>query len=193
MVYLNKIYTKSGDSGETALGDGTRVPKTHLRIGAYGGVDELNAALGVAIACGSLSEKMAALLTIIQNDLFDVGADLCVPESEEPREYEPLRVTQLQIDQLEKWIDEKTENLSPLNSFILPGGNPAAAHLHMARTICRRAEIGVIALTELETVNPCVVMYLNRLSDLLFVLARAANNQGEADILWKPGGERSVD
>ncbi|QDT32606.1 cob(I)yrinic acid a,c-diamide adenosyltransferase [Thalassoglobus polymorphus] len=191
MVYLNKIYTKTGDSGETSLGDGTRVPKTHVRIGAYGGVDELNAVIGVAIACGSLPNKTAEVLTSIQNDLFDVGADLCVPESDEPPEYEPLRMTQPKVDQLEKWIDANTEKLTPLNSFILPGGNPGAAHLHLARTVCRRAEIGVIALAEVEKINPLVVIYLNRLSDLLFVLARIVNDHGEADILWKPGGERS--
>ncbi len=190
MVYLNKIYTKTGDSGETALGDGTRVSKTHPRIGAYGGVDELNASLGLALACGQLSAEMKQTLTTIQNDLFDVGADLCIPESDEPKDYEPLRVTQPQIDQLEAWIDLHTAELTPLESFILPGGSIGAAHLHVSRTICRRAEIGVQLLAETERINSLILVYLNRLSDLLFVVARTANDGGNADILWKPGGER---
>ena len=190
MVYLSKIYTKTGDTGETALGDGTRVSKTHPRIGAYGGVDELNASLGLALACGEIDCEINEALITIQNDLFDVGADLCVPESDKPKEYEPLRVTQSQIDQLEIWIDQQTAKLTPLESFILPGGTISAAHLHVSRTICRRAEIGVQLLAETERINPLVLVYLNRLSDLLFVLARAANDGGNADILWKPGGER---
>lgn len=188
MVYLNRIYTKSGDAGETSLGDGKRVPKSHPRIGAYGGVDELNAVLGVAVACGQLSDEQLARLRVVQNDLFDVGADLCVPETDEPREYEPLRVTEAQVLRLEGWIDDDTSRLAALTSFILPGGSVGAAHLHQARTVCRRAEIGVIQVGEREPVNPRVVMYLNRLSDLLFVMARMANGQGAGDVLWVPGG-----
>lgn len=187
MVYLNKIYTKTGDTGETALGDGTRVSKTHPRISAYGGVDELNACLGIVIALGQLPVETRTTITTIQNDLFDVGADLCIPESNAPQEFEPLRVTQKQVDQLETWIDHANKELSALESFILPGGTPGAAFLHQARTICRRAEIGVQALAELERINPLSLIYLNRLSDLLFVLARQANDNGQADILWKPG------
>ena len=190
MVYLNKIYTKSGDTGETSLGDGTRVSKTHPRIGAYGTVDELNSTIGVAIAVGQLEVTITNALQTIQNDLFDVGADLCVPETDQPLEYEPLRVTQRQIDQLERWIDQRTDQLEPLNSFILPGGTVAAAHLHVSRTVCRRAEIAVQELAEKERVNPLVLIYLNRLSDLLFVLARTANDGGRGDVLWKPGGAR---
>lgn len=189
MVYLNRIYTKSGDAGETSLGDGRRVPKTHPRIGAYGGVDELNSVLGVAVAAG-LPDEMRAMLTHIQNDLFDLGADLCVPESDTPPEYPPLRVTEPQVAQLERWIDGATERLEPLTSFILPGGSIAAAHLHLARTVCRRVEIGVLELVACERVNPQAVIYLNRLSDLLFVLARLANDGGKADVLWKPGKHR---
>ncbi|WLD13825.1 cob(I)yrinic acid a,c-diamide adenosyltransferase [Planctellipticum variicoloris] len=191
MVYLNRIYTKSGDAGETSLGDGRRVPKTHPRIGAYGGVDELNSVLGVAIAAG-LPDAMQAMLMHIQNDLFDLGADLCVPESDTPPEYPPLRVTEPQVTQLERWIDAATDQLEPLTSFILPGGSPAAAHLHLARTVCRRVEIGVLDLVARERVNPQAVIYLNRLSDLLFVLARLANDGGKADVLWTPGKHREV-
>ena len=189
MVYLNRIYTKSGDAGETGLGNGQRVPKTHPRISAYGGVDELNSVLGIAIAAG-LSAETSTLLTHIQNDLFDVGADLCVPESDEPPEYPPLRTTAAQVEQLERWIDAATEQLQPLTSFILPGGTLAAAHLHHARTVCRRAEIGVLELAALERLNPQAAIYLNRLSDLLFVLARLANDGGKADVLWTPGKHR---
>uniref|UniRef100_A0A7C2NVE4 Corrinoid adenosyltransferase n=1 Tax=Schlesneria paludicola TaxID=360056 RepID=A0A7C2NVE4_9PLAN len=189
MVYLNRIYTKSGDGGETSLGDGRRVPKTDRRIVAYGGVDELNAALGVTIAAGA-SVELKRMLEHIQNDLFDVGADLCVPESDPPPPHPPLRVTAEQVTQLEQWIDEVNERLSPLTSFVLPGGSLAAAQLHAARTVCRRVEIGVVALAEHEPVNPQVTMYLNRLSDLLFVLARVANRDGRDDVLWTPGKNR---
>lgn len=189
MVYLNRIYTKSGDGGETSLGDGRRVTKTDRRIRAYGGVDELNAVLGLALVAGS-SDDLARMLSHIQNDLFDVGADLCVPESDEPPVHTPLRVTEAQVEQLEHWIDAANERLSPLTSFILPGGSAAAAHLHHARTVCRRVEIGVLELTAQERVNPQVAIYLNRLSDLLFVLARAANDNGRGDVLWVPGANR---
>jgi cob(I)alamin adenosyltransferase len=190
MVYLNRIYTKAGDAGETSLGDGTRVPKTHPRIVAYGGVDELNACLGVTAACGECTEEHRARLSMIQNDLFDVGADLCVPESASPKPSEPLRVRADQVRRLEEWIDQDTEQLQPLESFILPGGAPAAAMLHQARTVCRRTEIGVLRLAESEPVNPEALRYLNRLSDLLFTMARMANGGGSSDVLWVPGGER---
>lgn len=190
MVYLSKIYTKTGDTGATSLGDGTRVPKSHPRISAYGGVDELNASLGVAITCGALPSPTIDILTRIQNDLFDVGADLCVPEKEDQTVHPPLRVAQELVQQIEHLIDQRTEVLAPLTSFILPGGTPGAALLHQSRTICRRAEIGVQRLGEIEEVNPLVLIYLNRLSDLLFVMARDANNHGFADVLWTPGGNR---
>ena len=186
MVYLNRIYTKSGDSGETSLGDGTRVPKTHPRIVAYGGVDELNSLLGVVLTV-ELQDVFAERLGRIQNDLFDMGADLCVPESEQTSERPPLRVTESQVARLERWIDDVNEHLQPLESFILPGGTPAAAHLHHARTVCRRVEASVVALCLSEQVNPQVAIYLNRLSDLLFVLARDSNRQGADDRLWEPG------
>jgi cob(I)alamin adenosyltransferase len=186
MVYLNRIYTRTGDAGETSLGDGARVPKTHPRIVAYGSVDELNSVLGLAVAAG-LPDETAARLRQIQNDLFDLGADLCVPESDAPPERPPLRVTAEQPKRLETWIDEANERLEPLESFVLPGGTPAAAHLHHARTVCRRVEVAVLRLAEQEPVNPQVIVYLNRLSDLLFVLARVANADGRDDVLWKPG------
>ena len=189
MVYLNRIYTKTGDGGDTSLGDGRRVPKTDLRIAAYGGVDELNAVLGVTLAAG-LPPELAAIVLRIQNDLFDVGADLCVPESEPPPARPPLRITASQVEQLEHWIDAANERLQPLTSFILPGGSPAAAHLHHARTVCRRVEIGVVELAARDRINPQVVIYLNRLSDLLFVAARVANNDGRNDVLWIPGANR---
>jgi len=190
MVYLNKIYTRTGDKGETALGDGTRVSKTHPRIGAYGTVDELNAVIGLGIATEGCPEVMAQQLKTIQNDLFDLGADLCVPESDEPLEYEPLRVKEEQVTQLEQWIDTHNERLEPLTSFILPGGTPLAAYLHQGRTVCRRAEIAVLELVKTASVNEQAVTYLNRLSDLLFVMARVANLDSGGDILWKPGGQR---
>ena len=189
MVYLNRIYTKTGDSGETSLGDGRRVSKAHPRIAAYGTVDELNSSLGVVLAMTN-ELVFADWLKSIQNDLFDVGADLCVPESDEPPAYTPLRVTDEQIARLENWIDTANEKLNPLTSFILPGGSVAAAFLHVARTICRRSEIEVIRLGTIEKVNPNVVIYLNRLSDLLFVLARCANGNGQDDVLWVPGANR---
>ena len=136
MVYLNRIYTKSGDGGQTGLGDGTRVPKTHARIGAYGGVDELNSVIGVVLTT-DLPDDVRQQLTLIQNDLFDLGADLCVPETDMPLSYEPLRVSAQQVETLEHWIDAHNEKLQPLTSFILPGGTPAAAHLHVARTVCQ--------------------------------------------------------
>ncbi|HEY0984232.1 cob(I)yrinic acid a,c-diamide adenosyltransferase [Schlesneria sp.] len=189
MVYLNRIYTKTGDTGETSLGDGRRVRKTDPRIVAYGTVDELNSSLGVAL-CARPSTEITSMLTLIQNDLFDVGADLCVPESETPLAYTPLRVTADQVEQLESWIDRANTRLEPLTSFILPGGTPASAQLHVSRTICRRAEIEVLRLMEVESINTQILIYLNRLSDLLFVLARSANDEGKGDVLWVPGANR---
>lgn len=191
MVYLNRIYTKGGDAGETSLGDMSRVPKTHPRIVAYGTVDELNATLGVA-RTHPLPPPFDRWLAGIQNDLFDVGADLCVPHQESPP-YPPLRVIASQVTRLEHWIDEVNERLTPLTSFILPAGTSAAATLHLARTVCRRAEIEVLRLKAVEPVNDQAVIYLNRLSDLLFVLARACNDDGRADVLWTPGASRDDD
>jgi cob(I)alamin adenosyltransferase len=186
MVYLSRIYTKSGDKGETGLGDGSRVPKDHPRVTAYGTVDELNAVLGVLLAQQpDLAE--AELLRGIQNDLFDVGADLCVPQTAEEAAGQRLRVTEAQSLRLEAAIDRLNASLKPLGSFVLPGGQPAAAWCHLARTVCRRAERDVVTLARTEPVNPQVIVYLNRLSDLLFVLARALNHQGKDDVLWVPG------
>lgn len=185
MVYLNRIYTKTGDDGTTGLGDGTRVPKTHPRIVAYGGLDELNSFLGLVLADAPEFE-FNSWLRQIQNDLFDLGADLCVPESDDP-EPAPLRAQVSQVERLETWIDQANQRLAPLTSFVLPGGTSVASRLHLARTICRRVEIGVLQLAEYDEINPHVNWYLNRLSDLLFVLARCANNDGKNEILWKPG------
>jgi cob(I)alamin adenosyltransferase len=190
MVYLNRIYTRTGDSGETSLGDGRRVAKTDQRIIAYGTVDELNSVIGVVVTAGPPAE-IVEILTRIQNDLFDLGADLCVPETEMPLEYTPLRATEDQVGQLERWIDSATARLNPLTSFILPGGTAVAAQLHVARTVCRRCEIEVLRLMNTERVNSQVLIYLNRLSDLLFVLARCANGDGKDDVLWVPGANRT--
>jgi cob(I)alamin adenosyltransferase len=183
-VRLTRIYTRAGDAGETSLGDGTRVPKTDPRIEAYGTVDELNAFIGFALT-GGVSADVRPWLEQVQNDLFDLGADLCVPLEDER---ERLRVTQGQVEQLEEWCDLVNERLEPLKSFILPGGSELAARLHLARTVCRRAERLAVELAEAASVNPVAVAYLNRLSDLLFILARAAN-PGE-EVLWKPGSSR---
>ena len=191
MVYLNRIYTKTGDDGETSLGDGTRVAKTHPRITAYGTVDELNAVLGMAIWQGQVAEPARSWLEQIQHDLFDLGADLCVPETEEPPAHLPLRIVDEQVRQLEGWIDAANAELEPLTSFVLPGGCPAAACLHLARTVCRRAEIQVLHLAEFEPINPAATIYLNRLSDLLFVLSRHSNRKGAGDVLWIPGKNRT--
>ncbi len=178
------------------MGNGERVPKTDLRIAAYGAVDELNSLLGVCLA-SELPESFGPLLTAIQNDLFDVGADLCVPEvsSEESTPDEnppaPLRVHADQVAGLENWIDHFNESLEPLTSFVLPGGSVAAAHLHLARAVCRRVELQVYHLLSRDEVNPQIAVYLNRLSDLLFVLARVSNNNGQCDVLWVPGANRT--
>jgi cob(I)alamin adenosyltransferase len=186
-VHLTRIYTKTGDDGTTALGDFSRVPKTDVRLAAYADTDECNAALGVAVTVGGLSEQVLVPLRQIQNDLFDVGADRCAPIVENP-EYPPLRVTEDYITRLEGWCDEFNEGLPKLASFILPGGTPGAAYLHVARTVTRRAERSVWALLEADAArtNPLTAKYLNRLSDLLFILGRVANPQG--DVLWQPGG-----
>jgi cob(I)alamin adenosyltransferase len=178
-VNLTRIYTRLGDGGETHLGDRSRVPKTHPRIEAYGTVDELNAQLGVALAGGDLTERYAQWLRRVQNDLFDVGADVAVPEDDERQR---LRVRPEQTEWLERLCDEVNATLEPLKSFVLPGGTPPAAQLHVCRTVCRRAERRVL---DVEGVNPEVVRYLNRLSDLLFILSRGANGSQEA--LWEPG------
>jgi cob(I)alamin adenosyltransferase len=190
MVTLSRIYTKTGDTGETALGDGSRVPKDHPRVTAYGTVDEVNAVLGLLLAgCPDFAE--APLLRSIQNDLFDVGADLCVPEADAAATHPPLRVQEQQVKRLEAAIDRLNADLRPLRSFVLPGGSPASAWCHLARTVCRRAERDLVTLLRSERVNPQVLVYLNRLSDLLFVLARHANRQGDGDVLWVPGQNRA--
>jgi cob(I)alamin adenosyltransferase len=188
-VHLTRIYTRTGDDGTTALGDMSRVPKTDARVGAYAACDDANCALGVAIALGTLPAPIRAVLTRVQNDLFDVGADLCTPVVANP-EYPPLRVTADYVDRLEKWCDEFNAPLSKLDSFVLPGGTAGAALLHGARAAVRQAERAAWALREEdpERTNVEALHYLNRLSDLLFILARAANPDG--DVLWKPGGER---
>jgi cob(I)alamin adenosyltransferase len=186
MVYLSRIYTKSGDKGDTGLGDGTRVPKDHPRVAAYGGVDELNAVLGLLVSHFPQVAEIE-LIRSIQNDLFDVGADLCLPQSADEKPGAHLRVRAEQPERLEHAIDRLNANLAPLTSFILPGGQAAAARCHLARTVCRRAEREVVTLARSETINPQVVVYLNRLSDLLFVLSRIYNNNGRDDILWQPG------
>jgi cob(I)alamin adenosyltransferase len=187
MVRLTRIYTRGGDTGQTSLGDGSRVPKHALRVEAYGTVDEANAAIGLARL--HASGEADAMLARIQNDLFDLGADLCTPEREDPP-YPPLRVVQAQVDRLEREIDAMNAELRPLDSFVLPGGSPAAAHLHLARTVTRRAERLTTALAEQEPVGPAVVKYLNRLSDHLFVASRWLNDKGHADVLWVPGANR---
>jgi len=189
-VVLSRIYTRTGDGGSTALGDGTRVDKNDPRLVAYADVDEANCAIGAALAFGQLDGPVIALLTRIQNEMFDVGADLCNPITPDPK-YPPLRVDDSYVADLERACDEYNEDLPTLRSFVLPGGTPGAALLHTARTVVRRAERS--AWTALaahpDTVNPVTARYLNRLSDLLFILARQANSE-RGDVLWKPGGER---
>ncbi|WP_020670691.1 cob(I)yrinic acid a,c-diamide adenosyltransferase [Amycolatopsis nigrescens] len=187
VVRINRVYTKVGDTGTTALGDGSRVPKTDPRLGAYADVDEANSVIGLAIALGGLTDEISGVLRAVQNDLFDVGADMCAPVVPDPP-YEPLRITERYIERLEGWCDEFNERLPKLTSFILPGGTTGAAFLHQARTVARRAERSGWALVEAdgERANALAVKYLNRLSDLLFILARLANPDG--DVLWKPGG-----
>lgn len=193
MVVLNRIYTKTGDAGTTALGTGERVPKTSPRIAAYGTVDETNAAIGmVRVHLAGADPDVDAMLARVQNDLFDLGADLCVPDRGQKLPYEPLRVSEAQVDRLEAEIDKMNAELSPLRSFILPGGKPAAAALHVARTICRRAERKMVELAALpdEPVSAAALKYVNRLSDFLFVAGRFVNDRGQADVLWVPGQNR---
>ena len=187
MVVLNRIYTKTGDKGETALGDGTRLPKNALRISAFGTVDEANAAIGLARL--HTAGELDAMLARIQNDLFDLGADLCVPETAKRNEGR-LRIADGQVERLEREIDAMNADLKPLNSFVLPGGAPAAAYLHLARTIVRRAERLIVELAQSETLNPAAIKYANRLSDHLFVAGRFANDKGAKDVLWVPGANR---
>ena len=191
MVYLSRIYTKTGDRGDTGLGDGSRVPKDHPRVTAYGTVDELNSLLGVFLTHLQGEAEITSLIRGVQNDLFDVGADLCLPSSEGEKPGQVLRVKVEQTDRLEKVIDRFNERLQPLKSFILPGGTAASAWCHFARTVCRRAERDVVTLAHSEKVSPQVIVYLNRLSDLLFVLGRACNKDGKDDVLWVPGGVAS--
>lgn len=190
MVVLNKIYTRTGDKGETALSNGERVPKDSQRVEAYGTVDELNSTLGLARlhAEGTIAERIA----VIQNDLFDLGADLSRPRMSEDADarYPVLRIVDGQVARLESEIDDMNANLSPLRSFILPGGTVLSAHLHLSRTVARRAERAAVALAGTEDANPAAVKYLNRLSDWLFVAGRVANDQGKDDILWVPGASR---
>ncbi|WP_323761685.1 cob(I)yrinic acid a,c-diamide adenosyltransferase [Maricaulis sp.] len=191
MVRLTKIYTRTGDTGSTRLGDMSQTVKHDPRVDAYGDVDETNSSIGLARAALERDDPLDAPLARIQNDLFDLGADLCVPESDTPPDYEPLRVTETQVDWLEGEIDRLNGKLDPLTSFILPGGSEAAARLHLSRTICRRAERKVSALiADGARLTPAVLKYLNRLSDLLFVMARTANDEGRADVLWVPGRDR---
>ncbi|SFT88105.1 cob(I)yrinic acid a,c-diamide adenosyltransferase [Sedimentitalea nanhaiensis] len=190
MVVLNKIYTRTGDAGDTALGNGDRVAKHSARVAAYGTSDELNCTLGVARL--HAEGELDTALSRIQNDLFDLGADLCRPDMEQDAEaeYPPLRVIDGQVSRLETEIDAMNAGLTPLRSFILPGGTALAAHLHICRTVARRAERLAVELAAAEAVNPAAVKYLNRLSDWFFVAARVANNGGQDDVLWVPGANR---
>jgi cob(I)alamin adenosyltransferase len=194
MVTLNRIYTRTGDAGETALGSGLRLSKAHLRIQAYGTVDETNATLGV-VRLHTADEALGLLDTMlarIQNELFDLGADLCVPDTDEKLIHEPLRILPSQCDRLEKEIDRLNDELAPLRSFVLPGGHPAAAYLHVSRTVCRRAERLIVELKSHrgEHVGDAALAYINRLSDFLFVASRWVNAKATGDILWMPGKTR---
>lgn len=190
MVKLTKIYTRGGDKGETSLGDGSRVKKHDLRVATYGTVDEANAAIGVTRLHVNAAD-VDAMLSRIQNDLFDLGADLCTPQTENEASGAALRIVQAQVDRLESEIDAMNGKLAPLTSFVLPGGAPAAAALHVARTVVRRAERDITALMEHEVINPLALAYANRLSDHLFVLSRHINAEGAGDILWVPGANRA--
>jgi cob(I)alamin adenosyltransferase len=190
MVVLNRIYTRTGDDGDTSLASGARVAKHSTRVTAYGTVDELNSVLGLARLHAGGEEDAA--LGRIQNDLFDLGADLATPdiENDEKAEYPRLRIIASQVERLEREIDAMNASLEPLRSFVLPGGSPLSAHLHLARTVCRRAERYVVELATMESINTEAVRYLNRLSDWFFVAARTANENGRADVLWVPGANR---
>ena len=187
MVRLTRIYTKGGDTGQTSLGDGERVDKFDDRVAAYGTVDEANACIGLARL--HATGPVDAMLASIQNDLFDLGADLCTPETPDPK-YPPLRIVEAQVERLEREIDAMNAALAPLNSFILPGGSALAANLHLARTVARRAEREIVRLAAHTAINPAAIRYINRLSDHLFVLSRHANNDGASDVLWVPGKNR---
>ena len=191
MVKLTKIYTRGGDKGETSLGDGSRVKKNSARVTAYGAVDEANSAVGIARTHCAADAEASAMLFRIQNDLFDLGADLCTPMTQDEVPGKALRIVQAQIDRLEREIDAMNGKLAPLTSFVLPGGTPAAAALHGARTIMRRAERDIAALGEQEAINPAALMYANRLSDHLFVLSRHLNAKHTGDVLWVPGANRT--
>lgn len=191
MVVLNKIYTKTGDDGTTALGSGERRPKHDLRIEAYGTVDETNSVVGlVRLHTAEEFLDVDAVLNRVQNDLFDLGADLATPETDEDLGYEPLRITDQQVTALEEAIDTFNADIKPLRSFVLPGGSAASAHLHLARTVSRRAERLMVDLSSRERINSAAVRYMNRLSDLFFVLSRFLNAKGEKDVLWVPGKNR---
>lgn len=189
MVRINRIYTRTGDDGTTGLGDGSRVPKGDLRIQSYGTVDELSSVLGLALT-EILDAKISAEIDQIQNDLFDVGADLCVPAAEDEEPGSRLRIEAHYIERLEKWIDTHNECLEPLKTFILPGGTKAGAWFHLARTVCRRAERLAYGLCESDQNAALCAQYLNRLSDYLFVIGRVVNDNGRADRLWVPGGDK---
>ncbi len=194
MVVLNRIYTRTGDKGDTALGSGSRVSKAHIRIQAYGTVDETNAVLGIVrLHTGSEAfSKLDTMLARIQNELFDLGADLCVPDDGKKLDYEPLRILPGQVERLEKEIDALNQDLAPLRSFVLPGGHAAAAHLHLARTVCRRGERLIVELKSHkgEHVSDGALAYINRLSDFLFVASRWVNAKATGDVLWVPGKTR---
>jgi len=193
MVVLNKIYTRSGDAGTTALGNGERVAKHGIRIAAYGTVDEANASVGMArVHLASGDPDVDAMLLRIQNDLFDLGADLCVPDRGEKLDYEPLRISDAQVERLEQEIDQMNAELKPLRSFVLPGGTPAAAALHVSRTVSRRAERLMVELAAMpdEPVSNAALKYINRLSDFFFVASRYVNDRGKSDVLWVPGQNR---
>lgn len=192
MVLLNKIYTRTGDNGTTALGSGERRMKYDLRVSSYGTVDETNATIGMARAMGELDQEMDQMLSRIQNDLFDLGADLATPETDEEPPYPPLRIVDSQVDRIEADIDTLNARLEPLRSFVLPGGSKGSAFLHLSRTTSRRAERLMVELAEQpgEHVNPAGIRYMNRLSDFMFVAARCANDDGKKDVLWVPGENR---
>jgi cob(I)alamin adenosyltransferase len=191
MVKLNKIYTRTGDDGTTGLGTGERRLKSHLRVEAYGTVDEANSCIGLArLHTATEHPELDAMLGRIQNDMFDLGADLATPDTGEKLAYEPLRIVASQVKRVEEDIDRLNKALKPLKSFVLPGGSPAAAALHLARTVTRRAERVMVALAQAERVNPEALKYVNRVSDLLFVAGRVVNDKGNADVLWVPGENR---
>jgi cob(I)alamin adenosyltransferase len=189
MVQLTRIYTRGGDTGDTSLGDGSRVRKTAVRVEAYGTVDELNAVIGMVRLYTGDQPDADAMLSRIQNDLFDLGADLCTPEQESPK-YPPLRMVEGQVTRLEAEIDRMNADLQPLKSFVLPGGTPSATHLHLARTVARRAERAMVSLAADEPVSEIALRYVNRLSDHHFVMSRWLNDRGAGDVLWVPGQHR---